>query len=454
MDPITTTIAKELATKVIKETTKKAIEKAAKKTVRDTTNRIEKSMNATTSLPQEALTTRMEAAAHSACKFFNLPEPELIKGNVIGVYMNRYDLSMRGDKFVYNLNEFKDLKSLSFEDMSKIWSHECGHRVLRFYNLSPWSKELGSDFFMGVRSEMLGLPNGNIEAALGKSQASLSHPPGNLRLQAIQYGREVVQDFKKANVPITMQNMRETFRTSHFARIKGNATLEGTKTSAYVDDKAWHNKEAAKADSNARYYTKEAQKVAKEGDTSQAQELQNKARIYEAKAKEEIKSAEMSNDNQLVEKSEPETIEKHRSPKSNGMWEGTEGNSKFVPDDNAIPKQFNPGATTWGKIKETYNTEGINFKDGYPDFSEVSKGNVEIDNFTTERYGSGGNFEQADQKLASQRGCSIEEVRQWRADNNYTWHEVQDCKTMQKVPRIIHNNIPHDGGISKLKNAI
>jgi hypothetical protein len=83
----------------------------------------------------------------------------------------------------------------------------------------------------------------------------------------------------------------------------------------------------------------------------------------------------------------------------------------------------------------------------------VSKGDVEIDNFTTERYGSGGNFDQADKKLAEQRGCTAEEVRQWRIDNNYTWHEMQDCKTMQKVPREVHGNIPHDGGISKLKNA-
>lgn len=95
----------------------------------------------------------------------------------------------------------------------------------------------------------------------------------------------------------------------------------------------------------------------------------------------------------------------------------------------------------------------MKFKDGYPDFSEVSKGEVEIDNFTTERYGVGGNFDQADRKLAAQRGCSVEEVRQWRIDNNYTWHEMQDCKTMQKVPREVHGNIPHDGGISKLKNV-
>ena len=467
VDPITATAVKEVAAK----TAEKVLEKTAEKSLQYTANKVDDvtrprtanpvsstcervTKNITSgSLTDAALATRMEAAAHSACKFFGLPEPELIEGDSIAVYMNSCDLFMEDDKFLFNLDQFKEMKSISFEDMSKIWSHECGHRVLRFYNMSPWAQELGADFFMGVRSEMLGLPNGNIEKALGNSKGGLSHPPGHLRLQAIEYGRQTVRDFKKAGVPITMQNMRESFRMSHFVRINSNEVTR-TRTAAFVDDKAWHYGEAAKAKDNAAYYSKEAKKAAERGDLSRAKDLQNKAQSYENKAKEEKKSAEMSS--KLVERPEPEAPEKHRCPRSDGHWEGTEGNSKFVPDDNVIPRDrnySNPDGLTWGEIKEKYGIDGVPFKDGYPDFSEVSKGDVEIDNFTTERYGSGGNFDQADQKLAEQRGCTAEEVRQWRIDNNYTWHEMQDCKTMQKVPREVHGNIPHDGGISKLKNA-
>ena len=156
---------------------------------------------------------------------------------------------------------------------------------------------------------------------------------------------------------------------------------------------------------------------------------------------------------EIAENQQPE---RHRCPKRDGRWEGEEGNSKFIPDDDVIPKDrnySNPDGKTWAEIKDKYGIDGVSFKNGYPDFSEVSKGTVEIDNFCTERYGSGGNFDQADRKLADQRGCTVEEVRQWRIDNNYTWHEMEDCKTMQKVPREVHGNIPHDGGISKLKNA-
>lgn len=153
---------------------------------------------------------------------------------------------------------------------------------------------------------------------------------------------------------------------------------------------------------------------------------------------------------------ELETTEKRLLPKSGGYWEGVEGDSKFVPDDNVIPKDrnhSNPDGLSWAKIKEKFGFDGIIFRDGYPDFSPVSKGEVEIDNFTTERYGSGGNFDQAYKKLAEQRGCTPEEVRQWVKENNYTWHEMQDCKTMQKVPHEVHGNITHKGGISILKNA-
>ncbi len=466
MDPITATIAKEVAVKAAEKVVDKVTEKTLKYTVEkvdDATRpktdnpvvsaceRLSGDVKAGT-LSEAALATRMEAAAHSACKFFGLPEPELVKGESIAVSMKCGDLFMTDDKFLFNLDQFKDMNSLSFEDMSKIWSHECGHRVLRFYNMSPWAQELGADFFMGVRSEILGLPNGNIEKVLGEYKGGLTHPPGNLRLQAIQYGRETVQAFKKAGTPITMQNMRETFRMSHFARLGGSEVAD-TKA-AFVNGKDWHYKEAAKAQENADYYSKEAKKAADKGDFSHAKDLQSKAQSYENKARDEKKSADMCS--KLVETSELEAVEKHRLPRNNGQWEGIEGDSKFVPDDNVIPKDrnySNPDGLTWGEIKGKYGIDGVKFKDGYPDFSEVSKGEVEIDNFTTERYGAGGNFDQADRKLAAQRGCSVEEVRQWRIDNNYTWHEMQDCKTMQKVLREVHGNIPHDGGISKLKKC-
>ena len=116
-----------------------------------------------------------------------------------------------------------------------------------------------------------------------------------------------------------------------------------------------------------------------------------------------------------------------------GHWEGERGNSKWFPNRDEIPK--NP----------------LTNPDGEPEFSPVAKGTVEIDHFTDNRYGKGGNFDQACEKLAEQRGCTKEEVKAWMKENKYTWHERSDCKTMDKVPTEIHGNIRHSGGISEAK---
>lgn len=140
----------------------------------------------------------------------------------------------------------------------------------------------------------------------------------------------------------------------------------------------------------------------------------------------------------------------NRLPRT-GSWDGEKGNSIWRPNRDDVPGSANSDGRTWGDIMRNRDIDGIPFNDGEPDFSEVSKGTVEVDDFSTDRFGAGGNFDQADRKLAEQRGCTVEEVQQWRNDNDYTWHEKQDCKTMQKVPRDVHHNVPHTGGISVLR---
>ncbi|SFC99657.1 HNH endonuclease [Clostridium uliginosum] len=136
-----------------------------------------------------------------------------------------------------------------------------------------------------------------------------------------------------------------------------------------------------------------------------------------------------------------------------GTWDGERGNSNWYPDRDHIPESryANPDGLTWGEILDKYGIDSIPFKDGKPDFSEVSKGTVEIDDFSSRRYGKGGNFDQATEKLAEERGCTKEEVKDWMKENKYTWHERSDCKTMEKVPNEVHGNVRHSGGVSEAK---
>lgn len=135
---------------------------------------------------------------------------------------------------------------------------------------------------------------------------------------------------------------------------------------------------------------------------------------------------------------------------NNGHWDGDRGNSKWIPDGDYIPGKANPDGKTWGGILDKYEIDGINYKDGEPDFSELSRGSVEIESFSGIRTD---NFDKADIELAKQKGYSPEEVSKWREENGFTWHECKDMKTMQKVPSEVHNNIPHSGGISEVKKG-
>lgn len=155
--------------------------------------------------------------------------------------------------------------------------------------------------------------------------------------------------------------------------------------------------------------------------------------------------------NQLAQEISPENS--LRLPRNGGVWDGAAGNSRWIPEKDAVPGSrngTNPEHKSWAQIKECYHFEGIPFLRGEADFSEVGKGSVEIKDFSDDR---GANFDQADEALASQRGCAPEEVAQWRKENHYTWHECNDCKTMQKVPSEVHGNIPHSGGISVYRAA-
>ena len=209
-------------------------------------------------LSDEALKARVEAAAHSANKFFGIPDIDLVEGDAIGVYRG-CDIFLDKDVFEYNLDQFKDMKCLSFEDMTKVWAHECGHRILRMDFPSGWTQELGADFFSGVRSEMLGLPTSNFEKLLASTTGSATHPVGSLRVQAVLFGRDVVRGFQEKGITPTIENCKEAFANSPFAKI----TYENYETpqyAAFVDDKG-NFKLRLKIDDDGKTYSQNGELV-------------------------------------------------------------------------------------------------------------------------------------------------------------------------------------------------
>ncbi|VEJ08715.1 HNH endonuclease [Actinobacillus delphinicola] len=153
-------------------------------------------------------------------------------------------------------------------------------------------------------------------------------------------------------------------------------------------------------------------------------------------------------------------------PKNGGEWTGEPGNSEWKPDPDYVPPskspnverpRNNPDNLSWSDILDKHGMDSVPFKDGYPDLSQVAKESIQIDDFGIAR---DENFDQADEKTAKKwdeekkdgKTWTADDVAKWRKENNYTWHECEDCCTLQLVPTEIHNNIPHSGGIS-LKKA-
>ena len=132
--------------------------------------------------------------------------------------------------------------------------------------------------------------------------------------------------------------------------------------------------------------------------------------------------------------------------KSDGVWDGKEGDSKFHPND--IDAQ---------KALKDYKQDGINYRDGNPDFSKCSESLVKIDNMTSDRPS---NFRQADEMCSKQWNVekrdgrtdwSPRDVKEWRSENRYSWHERIDRKTMDLVQRDVHEECRHFGGVAECK---
>ena len=157
-----------------------------------------------------------------------------------------------------------------------------------------------------------------------------------------------------------------------------------------------------------------------------------------------------------------------------GTFNGQPGNSGFVPNDQAALDKM-----------QSFGQDHVNYVNGYPDFTPFTaihddklgdfNGQVEIGHMTKDRqnghyeYGRRsdshaanediGNFAQADNELAKalskQKGLSLtgKDIQQMRERNGLTWHEVQDGKTMQLVPREIHDACRHSGGVATTKDV-
>lgn len=136
------------------------------------------------------------------------------------------------------------------------------------------------------------------------------------------------------------------------------------------------------------------------------------------------------------------------------------------------------------KVLRQYGIKGIQYKNGIPDFSPVSQGEVKINhmmggdnNFLKNRARTRvedyyGNFAQADFAFAEQLNSnpilakkigitpsngnhfSRIDISSYRENNSMTWHELNDGETLQLVPTIINKEFNHIGGVGEINAGL
>lgn len=145
-----------------------------------------------------------------------------------------------------------------------------------------------------------------------------------------------------------------------------------------------------------------------------------------------------------------------------GYYDGVRGESKYIPSDR------NAEGIVVINILSNYDLDGIEYRNGEPDFEVCATAVVKIKGMTEHRenYPDGdglpqlGNFSQADIELAKlwnfeeREGHSdwtARDVLNYRKADGLTWHEKCDTETMVLVKSEINAYFKHSGGCSECR---
>ena len=138
-----------------------------------------------------------------------------------------------------------------------------------------------------------------------------------------------------------------------------------------------------------------------------------------------------------------------QTPTKGGKWSGERGESDFILDE---PFELPDGT----KVTK------ITYKNAVPDFSPYQEAQVIIPKMTNQRYGEGGNFDQADKVLAEYwtkikhggKSWTSADVEAYRTANNLSWHEMSNMESMQLVPYDVNRVFTHYGGVAEYNAMI
>ena len=152
----------------------------------------------------------VQDAVHGACDFLKMDDLEIKQAGQVGVFTHNPQ-TLNDDVLGFNRQQMLDMGVHDGKTLSLICTHEAAHCMLQYlsstHELSNWQEELSCDAFMGVRAAVEGIDTGKVEDTLRNMQTSTTHPNGELRLRYLEIGKQIGEDLKSHDIPVTTDNI-------------------------------------------------------------------------------------------------------------------------------------------------------------------------------------------------------------------------------------------------------
>lgn len=244
-------------------------------------------------------------SVQKASNFFHLSSPRDIRedwttGVILGMKQKGND-----DVLCFNREQMKEMGITDREGFDLVMTHEGAHRALQFMEgrYNSHQEELCCDFLAGVRAGLNGMDEEKLVRSLEETIESASHPDGMLRAEAIRAGAQYAKEYMAINNEApTFSKCLERFdkkldemsgdilNVTQDINLK-NEFVDNVELKAFVDDRAYHLREAQTAKEWAEWHHKRANEAISKGDLSSANDHNSRAQSYERKAKEHLESA-------------------------------------------------------------------------------------------------------------------------------------------------------------------
>lgn len=253
-------------------------------------------------------------SVQEASDFFNMNAPMDVHEDWTTGVMTGIPFTENDDILVFNRQQMLDMGITDKEGFDLVMTHEGAHRALQGMNtgFDSHQEELCCDYMAGVRAGLNGMDEGKMEASLGGTVESETHPDGAARVAAIEAGVSFAHDYMEAHngTPPTFSDCLDHFNQTDvyastvtpqeqgqvslrpdvaFADVADHEPLHG-----FINDKSYHLDRAESAQHNAEWHEKRADAAIARGDLSAAKEHTSKAASFRKWEEDHIKSAQRS----------------------------------------------------------------------------------------------------------------------------------------------------------------